>query len=262
MNAICGPLAGNSLKSAVLQELLENRLRQKTDVDGSILYRLTWREWILPSGRRICALRGSGKRISVKGSILQGWPTTTTRDWKDGPATNEPGVPTNSLLGRDVWLAGWGTPTSQPANSTPENFINRKIASMERGNRPMGLSCTEIGVQAQLAGWPTPCTQDGPNGGPGQGSDRLPGAAAAAWAIRGKLQADGSMLIGSCAEILAENQAGGPLNPEHSRWLMGFPPEWTNCVPTGTRSIGRRRKHSAKPCGKSAVSNPVGSYDL
>lgn len=31
-------------------------------------------------------------------------------------------------------------------------------------------------------GWPAPCAQDGPKGGPGQGSDRLPGAAAlAAW---------------------------------------------------------------------------------
>jgi hypothetical protein len=30
---------------------------------------------------------------------------------------------------------------------------------------------------AMLAGWPTPCGQDGPNGGPAQGTDRLPGAA-------------------------------------------------------------------------------------
>lgn len=28
--------------------------------------------------------------------------------------------------------------------------------------------------------WPTPCAQDGPNGGPSQGRDRLPGAAATA----------------------------------------------------------------------------------
>ena len=30
------------------------------------------------------------------------------------------------------------------------------------------------------SGWPTPCQQDGPNGGPSQGADRLPGAAALA----------------------------------------------------------------------------------
>lgn len=33
-----------------------------------------------------------------------------------------------------------------------------------------------------LQSWPTPCSQDGPNGGPAQGVDRLPGAAAmASW---------------------------------------------------------------------------------
>lgn len=37
-----------------------------------------------------------------------GWPTPTTRDWKDGsPCDN---VPVNALLGRTAWLAGWPTP--------------------------------------------------------------------------------------------------------------------------------------------------------
>ena len=40
--------------------------------------------------------------------MLAGWPTPTTRDWKDGgnPDVN---VPINALLGRTVWLAGWPT---------------------------------------------------------------------------------------------------------------------------------------------------------
>jgi hypothetical protein len=34
----------------------------------------------------------------------------------------------------------------------------------------------------KFAAWPTPCQQDGPHGGPGQGTDRLPVAAdLAAW---------------------------------------------------------------------------------
>ena len=31
---------------------------------------------------------------------------------------------------------------------------------------------------SDYTGWPTPCSQDGPNGGPSQGTDRLPGAVA------------------------------------------------------------------------------------
>ena len=33
-----------------------------------------------------------------------------------------------------------------------------------------------LGRAVWMAGWPTPCSQDGPNGGPSQGTDRLPGA--------------------------------------------------------------------------------------
>ena len=32
----------------------------------------------------------------------------------------------------------------------------------------------------------------------------------------------GAMLTGSAAAMAA----GGPLSPEHSRWLMGYPAEW------------------------------------
>ena len=42
-------------------------------------------------------------------------------------------------------------------------------------------------------GWPTPCSQDGPKGGPNQGTDRLPGAASlAGWPTPTKANADGS----------------------------------------------------------------------
>ena len=40
---------------------------------------------------------------------LVGWPTTTTRDWKDGSQCDN--VPLNALLGRVAWLAEpWSTP--------------------------------------------------------------------------------------------------------------------------------------------------------
>ena len=244
MNATFGLSGSNSSSSANLQQLLASRLRAKTDLDGSILYRLTWKARVTPSGRVICALRGSAARICASVYILSGWPTTTTRDWKDGQEC--PNVDLNCLLGRQVWMAGW----------------------------------------------PAPCQQDGPNGGPSQGINRLPGAVPMVdWntptspvntdghqagnnryvtsvteqtkpltvAIRGKLQADGSMLTGSCAEILPENQAGAPLNPEHSRWIMRLPVEWAFCAPMVTRSMRKPRQTSAKSSVKSATKL---EYDL
>ena len=157
-----------SLRSDALQQSLENRLRARTQTLGSTLYVLTWKPWATPSGLSRSRLRASVRRTSETGCtgwptpivndalgsthcysgknpdgshkialklpgavLLSGWPTTTTRDWKDGgnPDVN---VPLNSLLGRVVWLAGWTTPT----------------ASQQSTKYAQGGTCTE--AQAQL----------------------------------------------------------------------------------------------------------------
>ena len=53
------------------------------------------------------------------------------------------------------------------ASATP---AGRPLSRLAPSARP--IDATEHGL------WPTPCAQDGPNGGPSQGTDRLPGAAA------------------------------------------------------------------------------------
>src|SRR5579859_4091658 len=60
---------------------LGSRLQAKTDLLGSTLFKLTWKQRLTPSGRLIFALRASALRTSGKGSTLsehKGWPTPNT----------------------------------------------------------------------------------------------------------------------------------------------------------------------------------------
>ena len=113
-----GPTSSISSVSTNLSMSLANRLQAVTQIHGSTLYKLTWKEWDTPSG--LCRLRqrASVRRTSESGPT--GWPTpqvsnitnaTTVQMSGDGRATP-------NKIGWAAALAGWVTPTTRDWKDT------------------------------------------------------------------------------------------------------------------------------------------------
>jgi len=259
-----GPRGSISSASAALQLSLVNRCRARMPYDGLTLFKMTWKERATPSGRLIHALRASAHRTS--GSDCTSWPTpNATGADRGGQAKRADG--TRSNLIDTAQLAAWNTP------KTSDIFGSR----MEDGRRGVGLN--------SHAAWATPSASDG-NGGKGfrpgvTMTGRMPDGskvtmdlsaqvklglsnwatpAARDWRDRRaspetmsrnsrplneqavQLADSGPMPNGSTVET----KSGGQLNPAHSRWLIGLPPEWDDCAVMATASLPRSRRSSSR----------------
>lgn len=205
---ISGPSSSVWSRSAALQESLVSRLQVRLAPLGSTLYRLTWRKKTTPRGWSYSQLVASAHR-------------TKDKDFTGLPKTH------------------WPTPVAQPANGTPERFLERKLRAVENGSK-IGIALTDINIVAQLAHWPTPIKSDarGSAGAEPRKMAELPNLVKLTGPAR--LTATGQIQIGSTAEMTN----GGQLNPAHSRWLMGLPTEWDDCAAMVTLSSRRKRKHS------------------
>lgn len=145
-----GHTSSTSSASAALQSSLESRLRARTQTLGSTLYKLTWKQWVTPSGVSRSRLRASALRISETDST--GWPTPAARDWRSESASDEFNEkrfshPRGKPLTAMALLAGWPTPMAGTSaqngnNAAGNNHSSRKTVDVCKTDQPARLTAS------------------------------------------------------------------------------------------------------------------------
>ena len=235
--ATFGPLFSASSPSADLQRSLENRLRARLGASGSPLYDLIWKNWDMPSGPPICALRASGRRTSDSDSI--GWPTpvagtpNSLRGNGQDPEVRKAGGHQVGLQDA-VRLVGWptpmaGTPKQKGYNEAGNTDSSRKTVELVRGWPVPEESLENVirisGPPKLMAGWATP-----------NAMDHLPSSNLEARKKKGGCSNLKDQIGTTSNSSHAPTENRGQLNPAFVCWLQGFRPEWESCAPTGTPS--------------------------
>lgn len=250
----CGRSSAASSQSADLSLSLVSRLRRRLPTDGSTLFRQTWRRKATRAGRWLWEHTASALPTSGSDSTGEAsWGTPCARGDNHHPSQRaEQGdtgwlsdqarlaswvTPTTAdKLGRfgedQAKMAYWPTPTVYNTDRTPEEHEAKSRELVVSGTRALGMP---LPVAAKLTSWPTPVARDALYTAAHVKGDRMDSLIRCA-------VGSGRAATGSPAAT----EKPGQLNPEHSRWLMGFPAGWSCSRATATRSSRRSRRSSSR----------------
>ena len=241
-----------------------------------MIYRMHWKNKVTPRGRQYCQLVASARPTSGKDSFLElyGWPTPVNHNQREIGCQSQFNRNTTQLgdlvhvtdwrkeskmTGTKIDLTGWMTPTARDHKDT-----GTIPPSKQDGNG--GVKAAYLGQTVPLCGWPTPRANDAEKRGQVADDPRnglVMGANLSGWPtpqardwkggqakrtsqpgrssdLNDYAQLTGPVRITPHGQILtgcsAGMESGGQLNPAHSRWLMGYPPEWDDCGVTAMQS--------------------------
>ena len=233
-----------SSRSVALQSCLASRLAQQLANTGSMIYLMSWKNKATPAGRLYCQRQASAHRTreTACSLVLTNWPTPISNDGRGSDYSTSRGAKILKL-GGVAKLSAWPTPMCHDAAGARaprlKRDANRNPNKLESYRHDLADAPYLIfSIAPQWVGWPTPTTSDYKGSGPttirkdgkDRTFDRLDYATEQGLSAPIRITNSGAILIGS--DAVTENT--GQLNPAHSRWLMGFPPEWCACAATVT----------------------------